>query len=71
MIDDSSPLLTVLTPRERDVTRLIVIGLSNKEIARQLGISDGTVKLHLHNIYQKLALRNRTMLAMAGKESWR
>jgi two-component system nitrate/nitrite response regulator NarL len=38
-------------------------GLSNKEIGRRLNISDGTIKVHLHHIYEKLEIRNRTALA--------
>jgi len=37
-------------------------GLSNKQIARQLSICEGTVKLHLHSIYGKVAVSNRTLL---------
>ena len=48
-----------LTSRENQVTLLVGRGLSNKEVARELGVSDGTVKLHLHNIFQKLGARNR------------
>jgi two-component system nitrate/nitrite response regulator NarL len=55
-----------LTPREREIAHLIGIGLSNKEIGRRLDISDGTVKVHLHNIYVKMSIQNRTMLAMMG-----
>jgi two-component system, NarL family, nitrate/nitrite response regulator NarL len=52
-----------LTPRESEVTRLVSKGLSNKEIGRQMGLSEGTVKIHLHNIYKKLNIANRTSLA--------
>src|SRR5262249_30438642 len=52
-----------LTPRESDVTRLVIKGLSNKEIGRQMQLSEGTVKIHLHNIYKKLSISNRTALA--------
>ena len=38
-------------------------GLSNKEIGRRLNIADGTIKQHLHHIYQKLEISNRTVLA--------
>jgi two-component system nitrate/nitrite response regulator NarL len=38
-------------------------GLSNKEIGRRLNISDGTIKVHLHHIYEKLEISNRTALA--------
>lgn len=48
-----------LTPREYQVALLVSRGLSNKEVARELGVSDGTVKLHVHNIFQKLGARNR------------
>jgi two-component system nitrate/nitrite response regulator NarL len=56
-------VLAVLTDRERQIMRLVSEGLSNKEIGRRLNISDGTIKVHLHNIYQKLEISNRTVLA--------
>jgi two-component system nitrate/nitrite response regulator NarL len=56
-------VLTVLTERERQIMHLVSEGLSNKEVGRQLNISDGTIKVHLHHIYQKLAISNRTALA--------
>ena len=56
-------VLTVLTDRERQIMRLVSEGLSNKEIGRRLNISDGTIKQHLHHIYQKLEISNRTVLA--------
>ena len=49
-----------LTDRQADVLRAALRGNSNKLIARQLGISDGTVKTHLRAIYQELGTRNRT-----------
>jgi DNA-binding NarL/FixJ family response regulator len=56
-------VLTVLTERERQIMHLVSEGLSNKEVGRQLNISDGTIKVDLHHIYQKLAISNRTALA--------
>jgi DNA-binding NarL/FixJ family response regulator len=53
----------VLTQREREVMHLVAEALTNKEIARRLNICDGTVKIHLHNVYQKVAVTNRTALA--------
>ncbi len=55
--------LTVVTDRERQIMRLVSEGLSNKEIGRRLNIADGTIKQHLHHIYQKLEISNRTVLA--------
>jgi two-component system, NarL family, nitrate/nitrite response regulator NarL len=55
--------LTALTERERQIMRLVSEGLSNKEIGRRLNIADGTIKVHLHNIFQKLEISNRTVLA--------
>ena len=51
------------TARQREITALVVDGLSNKEIARRLKISEGTVKVHLHNIYERYGVRNRAALA--------
>ena len=56
-------VLTVLTDRERQIMRLVSEGLSNKEIGRRLNIADGTIKVHLHHVYQKLEISNRTVLA--------
>ncbi len=55
--------LTVLTERERQIMRLVSEGLSNKDIGRRLHIADGTIKVHLHHIFQKLEISNRTVLA--------
>jgi two-component system, NarL family, nitrate/nitrite response regulator NarL len=55
--------LTTLTERERQIMRLVSEGLSNKEIGRRLNISDGTIKVHLHHIFRKLEISNRTVLA--------
>jgi DNA-binding NarL/FixJ family response regulator len=56
-------MLELLTHRERQIARLVSEGMSNKAIARQLNVSQGTVKVHLHNIFQKLEITNRTVLA--------
>jgi two-component system nitrate/nitrite response regulator NarL len=53
----------VLTERERQIMRLVSEGLSNKEIGRRLNVADGTIKVHLHHIFQKLDVSNRTVLA--------
>jgi len=57
-----SQLDDALTSREREIVTLVAEGQSNKEIARRLGLTDGTVKIHLHNIYRKLEVSNRTSL---------
>ena len=53
-----------LTERERQILQLIAGGKSNKHIARQLGISDGTVKVHVKNLLRKLHLRSRLEAAV-------
>jgi len=55
----SENVLTVLTDR----MALVSEGLSTKEIGRRLNIADGTIKVHLHHIFQKLEISNRTVLA--------
>ncbi|MGV7217081.1 LuxR C-terminal-related transcriptional regulator [Bradyrhizobium sp. UFLA05-112] len=52
-----------LTERERQIMRLVSEGLSNKEIGRRLNVANGTIKVHLHHIFQKLDISNRTVLA--------
>jgi len=60
----------VLSVREREIMRLAAEGLSNKAIARQLNVSEGTVKVHLHNIYQKLDIKSRfTLAALVNKKA--
>ena len=53
-----------LTAREREIQRLITTGMSNKLIARELGISDGTVKIHVKNLMRKLGARSRLQVAL-------
>ncbi|MDG5494382.1 response regulator transcription factor [Niveispirillum sp. BGYR6] len=53
-----------LTNRQRDIFRLLLQGCSNKEIARQLGVLEGTVKVHVRAMMQKLGARNRTQIAI-------
>ena len=62
----TGPAAAPLTPRERDVARLVAAGQRNRLIAATLGISEGTVKMHLHNVYVKLGLESRTQLAMSA-----
>jgi DNA-binding NarL/FixJ family response regulator len=52
----------MLTQRELEITRLVSQGLANKAVAGQLGVQEGTVKLHLHSIYQKMGVSNRVEL---------
>jgi DNA-binding NarL/FixJ family response regulator len=56
-----------LTPREREVVRLVCQGLKNKQIAANLGITPGTVKVHLMHIFEKTGLKDRFALAVHGR----
>ena len=60
--------LTELTPRELEILGCIADGLSNKMIARELDITDGTVKLHVKAILRKLGMRSRVEAAVAAVE---
>ena len=55
-----------LSPRQHDVLRLIVRGLSNKEIARALNLAEGTVKIHVAALFGKLGVHRRAAVAIAG-----
>ncbi|MDF2763969.1 MAG: two component transcriptional regulator, LuxR family [Rhodospirillales bacterium] len=61
-------LMALLTPREREIVRQVVAGNRNKEIARLMRIGEGTVKMHLHNIYAKLNVGSRTELAVLAQK---
>jgi DNA-binding CsgD family transcriptional regulator len=54
-----------LSKREMEVAACVKIGLSNKEIARRLGIAPTTVKTHLERIFEKLKVSNRVQVATA------
>ena len=57
-----------LTPRQREVLMQLTLGLSNKEIARSLGLLESTVKVHVKTILKKLSAANRTQAAMLALE---
>ncbi len=57
-----------LTPRERDVVVQVAGGQSNKRVATALGISQSTVKIHLHHAFAKLGVRNRVQLSLLARE---
>jgi DNA-binding NarL/FixJ family response regulator len=61
----SSPITRSLTLREADIAHLVSRGMHNKQIARELHLSEGAVKMHLHHIYEKLRLGGRTQLALS------
>jgi len=59
----SAPGEMALTRRESEILQLVASGLSNKEIANELTITEGTVKNHVHNSLEKLHLTNRVQAA--------
>ncbi len=61
-----APAGAALTPRELEVLRLVARGLSNKEIAADLGITTHTVKYHLAAVLEKLGVRSRTEAVSLG-----
>jgi DNA-binding NarL/FixJ family response regulator len=62
---DGAKRLAALTDRQQQVATLVCDGLSNRAIAEKLGVTEGTVKCHLHAIYQKLGIHFRTALMVA------
>ena len=57
-----------LSPRERQLVRLVAQGLRNREIAAELGLTEGSVKVYLHGIFDKLGVSSRTELALRATE---
>ena len=60
---DGNEIDVLLTPREREVLSLVAEGQRNKTIAHELGLSEHTIKLHLHHVITKINVRNRTQAA--------
>jgi DNA-binding NarL/FixJ family response regulator len=58
-----------LSAREQEVMLLAAKGFANKAIARELSVAEGTVKLHLHRVYQKLGIKSRFALAALARHS--
>lgn len=58
----------VLTPRQLDILECITRGRSNKQVARQLNLSENTVKVHVSNLLRGLGLSNRTEAAILGQK---
>lgn len=59
---------TGLSPREIEVVRMVSRGMRNRQIAQELFISEATVKVHLHNVYEKLSLKSRVELGLFARE---
>ena len=57
-----------LAPRERELVKLVQNGLRNREIAQKLGVTEGTIKVYLHTVFQKLGVTSRTELAIRASE---
>jgi two-component system nitrate/nitrite response regulator NarP len=58
-MDAGQEWLRRLSEREREIALLVARGLSNKEVGQSLGLTEGTVKIHLHSIFQKIGAKNR------------
>ncbi|MDQ8755890.1 response regulator transcription factor [Sphingosinicella sp. LHD-64] len=60
---------STLSPREGTIVALVAQGLRNRDIAAQLGLTEGTIKVYLNRIYEKLQVTNRTELAILVREN--
>jgi DNA-binding NarL/FixJ family response regulator len=61
-------MATILTDRETEIMCLVAQGLSNREIGERLTVGEGTVKVHVHNIYSKLGINNRVDLTLYAQK---
>ncbi|HET7574990.1 MAG TPA: response regulator transcription factor [Sphingomicrobium sp.] len=59
---------SLLSPRETELVELVRLGLRNRDIAEKLGITEGTVKVYLHSVFDKTGVANRTELAIRAGE---
>ncbi len=62
------PAAALLSDREKQVLRLAAQGLANKQIARRLGISESTVKVHIGSIFRRIGVWDRTSAALWARE---
>jgi DNA-binding CsgD family transcriptional regulator len=67
-IDESKRESLGITPRELEILQLIAAGLSNREIANRVNVSENTVKTHSSRVFDKLGARRRTQAVQLGKE---
>ena len=61
-------MATILTERETEIMCLVAQGLSNREIGERVSVGEGTVKVHVHNIYSKLGVNNRVDLTLYAQK---
>jgi two-component system, NarL family, nitrate/nitrite response regulator NarL len=61
-------LANILTPSETKIMLLVTEGMGNRAIANRLTVTEGTVKIHLHNIYKKLGIKNRVDLTLFAQK---
>ncbi len=66
--DEAADPLAVLSKRERAIADLVAQGRRNREIAEELGLTEGTVKVHLHKAFDKLGIERRTQLILLVQE---
>ena len=66
--EEAKKIVEVLSRRETEIVKMVAAGLRNKEIAHKLSIGEGTVKTHLHTIYEKLGVHGRVELTMYALE---
>jgi LuxR family maltose regulon positive regulatory protein len=66
--DEQPPSNVVLNAREMDLIRMVVAGLSNREIGMRAGMTEGSVKWYLHQIYEKMGVKRRTLAARRARE---
>lgn len=67
--EDQHTCLSALSPREKAIAELVSRGLRNREIAAQLNLTEGTVKVYLHRIYEKLGVASRIELTLRMREA--
>jgi DNA-binding NarL/FixJ family response regulator len=63
----AKPQARDLTGRELEIVRLVASGLRNRGVAERLGVTEGTVKVHLHNVYEKLGVKGRLALILFAR----